>query len=842
MQLKQPILGHLSNSAAISVVLLGLVVMAGWHLHLPQLFQLRDDLTPMQYNTALSFVCVGAALLLLGLGQTRWTQIGATMVALIGGLTLIEYLGSVDLGIDQLLMTHYVTTQTTTPGRMAPNTALSFVLSSLALLLAVRRLPLASGLVAIFVLILATIPLSGYIFGVESAYGWAKLTRMAPHTAVGFIVFTFGVFMTVREHAVAQFVQLSINGRLAIGFSAMLIIALAIGLTALAKIDTISRLSEQLDRNAMQVSNAALAMKINTIQINRSMKNLVLYTGAREKKTALDDIAGMERGFYRNLSIVTDNYLGPMEEINVLRTDFQQWRAFGSESVRLLNAGRRDLFATRTLYDGDRMAAKTESVVDAISAAVFNEAKRLNKQVRIARGEALYLLLIMLGLAVLLAMAISITITRSIRKQLYGLSSAMTAITEGKADSDIPYQEDRHEIGHMARAVKVFKGYLTEINRLQDRFKLIVENSPNGLLMVDQKGMVNMVNSQMEQMFGYTRQELVGQAMECLLPQRYRSRHPQQRASFFSAPSVRGMGTDRTLTACRKDGSEFPVEIGLSPVDTEDGPMVLASIMDISARHEAELALHASNERLTQHALALERSNKELDTFAYVASHDLKSPLRGIDQLATWISEDLGESLSQDTQNYVRLMRVRVNRMESLLSDLLAYSRVGRQEYQLAEVDTAALAHDIFDMLSNPEAISLTVVEPMPVFVTLRVPLELVLRNLINNAIKHHDKPQGTIVVSAETTPEGYEFMVADNGPGVPVEHQERVFGIFQTLRPRDDVEGSGMGLAIVKKTIENYGGTISLSSDGSNGSRFQFTWPNEAKMRKGINDHDGAS
>ncbi len=233
----------------------------------------------------------------------------------------------------------------------------------------------------------------------------------------------------------------------------------------------------------------------------------------------------------------------------------------------------------------------------------------------------------------------------------------------------------------------------------------------------------------------------------------------------------------------------------------------------------------------------LSKNNRELDAFAYVASHDLKSPLRGIDQLATWITEDLSETLDPDTATHLRLMRNRINRMEMLLSDLLAYSRAGRVTQELSKVDTHTLVSETFDLLSLSHLMGFSVADNMPIFVTLHTPLELVFRNLLNNAIKHHDHPEGYIKVEVETLAEGYAFIVSDDGPGIAPEHHERVFGMFQTLRPRDEVEGSGMGLAIVKKTVESVGGTITLTSDGLRGASFRFTWPNEANMRRYLNE-----
>ena len=222
----------------------------------------------------------------------------------------------------------------------------------------------------------------------------------------------------------------------------------------------------------------------------------------------------------------------------------------------------------------------------------------------------------------------------------------------------------------------------------------------------------------------------------------------------------------------------------------------------------------------------LTRINEELNNFTYVASHDLKSPLRGIDQLASWINEDLGDDLNEQTKEHLKLMRTRIKRMEMLLDDLLAYSRVGRADGEIVEVDTKETIEAIFDMSGFNDKIQFVVADEMPTIQIKKVPFELIFRNLISNAIKHHDKEQGKITVSARSITNGFEFEITDDGPGIPLEHQKRVFDIFQTLRPRDEVEGSGIGLSIVKKAADSVGGTIFLESDGVHGCTFRFFYP----------------
>lgn len=258
---------------------------------------------------------------------------------------------------------------------------------------------------------------------------------------------------------------------------------------------------------------------------------------------------------------------------------------------------------------------------------------------------------------------------------------------------------------------------------------------------------------------------------------------------------------------------------------------ILALFLTLSkGRRDAVSYAHEVNKSLSLKTAKLLETNAELNNFTYVASHDFKSPLRGIDQLATWITEDMGDNLSPETRDHLRLMRTRISRMEKLLDDLLAYSRVGRNSDESIRVDTHELITNIFDLTAPEKPFQLVLADKLPKTLTQKAPLALVFRNLISNAIKHHDKAQGALWVSARPVSvngvPGHEFEFKDDGPGIPPEQQERAFGMFQTLKPRDEVEGSGVGLAFVKKTVEHMGGSIQVESDGLHGCTFRFTWP----------------
>lgn len=255
----------------------------------------------------------------------------------------------------------------------------------------------------------------------------------------------------------------------------------------------------------------------------------------------------------------------------------------------------------------------------------------------------------------------------------------------------------------------------------------------------------------------------------------------------------------------------------------------------MSARTAGLLVQDVTEQRRTEEALArhardLERSNRELDDFAYVASHDLKAPLRDIDSLASWIEEDAAEHLPAESKRHLAKIRDRIGRMERLLDDLLQYSRAGRIFHQPEPFELRRVVDDVLAVTPPPPSFDVVVSGDAPPVRAPRVPFELVLRNLVSNAVKHHQGAAGRIEIEIATHPEHVELSVTDDGPGIPAELHERVFRMFQTLRPRDEVEGSGMGLAVVKKVVEAHGGRVMLQSAPGHGTTVRFTWPREWK------------
>ncbi len=236
-------------------------------------------------------------------------------------------------------------------------------------------------------------------------------------------------------------------------------------------------------------------------------------------------------------------------------------------------------------------------------------------------------------------------------------------------------------------------------------------------------------------------------------------------------------------------------------------------------------AEHARNEAERARAV-LERSNQELDQFAYVASHDLKAPLRGIANLSRWIEDDLKDVMSGETREQMRLLRGRVGRMEALINGILDYSRAGRVRGRPEPVDVGRLLADCVELLAPPSEASVEVASGMPTLHAERVPLQQVFLNLLGNALKHAGRAEVRVRVDASEAGAFWEFSVADDGPGIAPEYHERIWGLFQTLRTLDEQEGTGIGLSVVKKSVESRGGRAWLESTPGQGATFRFTWP----------------
>jgi PAS domain S-box-containing protein len=376
---------------------------------------------------------------------------------------------------------------------------------------------------------------------------------------------------------------------------------------------------------------------------------------------------------------------------------------------------------------------------------------------------------------------------------------------------------------------------ITERKRIESRIRLVVEAAPNAMVMIDREGKIVLVNSQTERIFGYDREELIGQTVEILVPERYRGGHPGQRDRFFGKPSARSMGTGRDLFAVRKDGTEFPVEIGLNPVETEEGVLVLSAIVDITERKKAEYAVKESEanlrvalKQLESQASELREANESLGQYAYVVSHDIRAPLRAIRNYADFLREDLHGTLEQEQEEYLDGLAEAVDQSEQLVEDLLSLSRVDRRENESEPLEMGALLRDLIQMLQLPEEVEITLDSDWPTISADATLVRQIFQNLILNAVKFNESSAKRIELTCSQAADARrcEICVRDNGIGIEPRHHEQIFRVFQRLHDSEEYEGTGIGLAIVKKAVSKLGGSLDLKSVPGEGTTFIIQLP----------------
>jgi PAS domain S-box-containing protein len=374
----------------------------------------------------------------------------------------------------------------------------------------------------------------------------------------------------------------------------------------------------------------------------------------------------------------------------------------------------------------------------------------------------------------------------------------------------------------------------TRLRSSETRFGDLFETAPDALVVVDRSGTVMNVNARTESLFGYGRVELTGKPVEDLIPSRFHATHVARRTDYAAAPLIRPMGAGLELSGRRRDGTEFPVEISLSPLHSEDDLFVTAAVRDITDRKRAEDEIRRLNEGLEQRVAdrtaELRAANRELDAFSYSVSHDLRAPLRAMDGFSKILLERYAEALPPEGQRYLGIVRDSSREMGAMVDELLNFSRLGRQELERRPVAPADIARAALgELTADGSGRHVEVrIDELPACRADPGLLKQVFVNLLGNALKFsRDRDPAIIEVTArdgEGAGDGPVYLVRDNGVGFDMRYADKLFGVFQRLHPAEEFEGTGVGLAIVARIVERHGGRIWAESAPGAGATFLFT------------------
>jgi PAS domain S-box-containing protein len=362
----------------------------------------------------------------------------------------------------------------------------------------------------------------------------------------------------------------------------------------------------------------------------------------------------------------------------------------------------------------------------------------------------------------------------------------------------------------------------TDLVASEVHLRSYIEAALRAILAVSQDGRIRFMNGHTEEIFGYSRAELFGQDSAILLPQRFRAAYAAALQTYFAAPSVRVLGKDMELAGRRKNGDEFPIEIGLSYVQAQEGVIAIGFVSDITDRKRVrdELA-HANSE--------LRRSNIELELFAYVASHDLQEPLRVVTSYLRLLKRRYHGQLDAEAHEFIDYAVDGATRMKGLIEALLSFSRAGTQSADIQNVEAEFLVQRAVENLKaalEEHSAEVTWDHPLPEVAADAGLLVQVLQNLIANGIKFQKDGVPRVHVSVAERGAEWVFSVRDNGIGIEPRHFGRIFRIFERLHPSDQYPGTGLGLAISQKIVERHGGRIWFNSKPGEGSTFSFSIP----------------
>jgi PAS domain S-box-containing protein len=777
--------------------LLGMTVLVGWYTHTVTLIQVLPVLVPMQYNTALGFLLCGTGMLGIAYGKARVATICGGTAGIIGLLTLFEYIFGINIGIDQLLMVHDILVNVSHPGRMAPNTAASFLLSGVSLIIVAlfRHRFRVLGALGAFVLLLGTMSFIGYLSGTSTAYGWGRMTRMAVHTSIGFIALGAGIVtLAWREGQAteAQPVHDLARQRWRVVAASTAIMATAVFLFGQHVFRELYAIALDGQKNALSALVLSRGELISAVAEFDAIHIQHDYPGGAAAATVSQIVAAHKNAprFGDTGELVLARRAGDQivffvsEQPDIDSTSMQVI-SFDSELAepmrRALGGGSGTVTALD--YRGEVVLAAFRPVgrygwglVGKISLA---EIRAPFVRVSILAGGFAFVL-IALG-----ALAFLVTVDPTI--QLAQRAAEMRGeITERKLAEQVIRKNEES----LARAQSIAHLGSWEWD--------IVTNEMQ-------------CSNELYRIFGVssTDFDLDFAAFTAAI-------HPDDWDQVKQVTESSLIRNDFSVEhrVMRPDGQVCTVhERGEVTYDDGGRPITMVgTALDITERKRVEEDLR--------------RSNQELEQFAYVASHDLQEPLRMVSSYTQLLKQRYFDQLDDDAREFIGFASDGATRMQRLIQDLLKLSRVTTHGSDLAPVDAqSALDEALANIqMSINETHTVVTSDNLPVVRADHSQLVMLFQNLIGNAIKFQGESSPRIHVGGERVNNLWRFTVQDDGIGIDPQYAERIFLVFQRLHVRSEYPGTGIGLPVCKRIVERHGGEISVDSTLGEGSSFHFT------------------
>lgn len=350
-----------------------------------------------------------------------------------------------------------------------------------------------------------------------------------------------------------------------------------------------------------------------------------------------------------------------------------------------------------------------------------------------------------------------------------------------------------------------------------DQLLILMDTVVDGMLIIDDKGVIQVANKSLKTIFGYELEDLCGKSVNILMPEPYHSEHDGYMKRYLETGKKKVIGIGREVLGKRKNGEIFPMDLAVNDMRMGEARYFVGTLRDISERKKAAMDLEEVHKSLKQ-------KNEDLKDFTYVASHDLRSPLFAIQSIGKWFEEEAQDSLSEKQQKQVHLLNQAACQMEEMLDDVLEYAKAGGETSRLMPIPVAAILKNTQALIDFPQGVSFEVSPELEQIMVPEKPVDQVFFHLVSNAVKYQDKEAGYVRVTGKDQIYFHAFSVTDNGPGIPEKYHKEVFSLFKRVGQKQG--GTGIGLAIVRKLVERAGGTISLSSEEGKGTTFTFTWP----------------